>query len=141
MPWTVETDGVLDVELAEHFSSNDDGEFEPEEIERRCTLVARQLRSSDRNTMRRTMLWTEIGARSVLQGVQLEHRICSRKRKGQVDGEQRGARIFSDCHFMSTSERSVPMRALKFSRSRRITAMVLPSRDVAVLGVEFHQIQ
>ena len=46
-------------------------------------------------------------------GAQHQHR----RRKGQVDQEQRGSRIFPDFHFMIANEGSVPMFAVRLSRS------------------------
>ena len=46
-------------------------------------------------------------------------------------------RIFSDFYYMNTAEDSVPMLALKFSRSSRPAATALPAKGVTEYGQKF----
>ena len=60
-----------------------------------------------------------------------------RRRKKDAAGEQEGPRIFSDYFYMSTDEKSMPMLALKFSRSGRVAATALESKGLTEFGVKF----
>ena len=71
-----------------------------------------------------------IGAR----GLGTQHR---RQKKEDADKEKDGPRIFSDYYFMSTDEQSMPMLAVKFSRSKRLAATALPSKGVTEFAVNF----
>ena len=51
--------------------------------------------------------------------------------------EKDGPRIFSDFYYMNTAEDSVPMLALKFSRSGRPAATALPAKGVTGYGQKF----
>lgn len=76
--------------------------------------------------------WCEICVKS--RGLGTQHRRATQK-EAQESAE--GPRIFSDYFFMSTEEDSVPMLALKFSRSKRVAATALPSKGVTELGCKF----
>ena len=117
-----------DVEPAKFFACGDEGEFEElEELKKVKTWVARPLRSNDRNIKRRTTLRTKSGVRSVLRLVAWEHSTGTDKKKGQVDREERGPRVFLDFHFMGTTGGSVPILTLNFLRPRWIAATIFPS--------------
>lgn len=76
--------------------------------------------------------WCEICVQS--RGLGTQHR---RRKRKQAAEDAEGPRIFSDFFFMSTEEDSVPMLALKFSRSKRIAATALPHKGVSDLGCKF----
>ena len=76
--------------------------------------------------------WCEVCIKS--RGLGTQHR---RAKKQEAAESADGPRIFSDSFFMSTQEDSVPMLALKFSRSKRLAATALPRKGVSDLGCKF----
>ncbi|CAE7484287.1 unnamed protein product, partial [Symbiodinium sp. CCMP2456] len=76
--------------------------------------------------------WCEVCVKS--RGLGTQHR---RALKKEATESSEGPRIFSDYFFMSTDEDSVPMLALKFSRSKRIAATALPRKGISELGCKF----
>ena len=76
--------------------------------------------------------WCEVCVKS--RGLGTQHR---RTLKKEAAESSEGPRIFSDYFFMSTDEDSVPMLALKFSRSKRIAATALPRKGISELGCKF----
>ena len=76
--------------------------------------------------------WCEVCVKS--RGLGTQHR---RALKKEAVESSEGPRIFSDFFFMSTDEDSVPMLALKFSRSKRIAATALPRKGISELGCKF----
>ena len=58
------------------------------------------------------------------------------RRKEAIDDEQEGPRIMSDYFYMSDNTESMPMLAMKISRSKRIGATALPFIGVAEFGVK-----
>ena len=61
--------------------------------------------------------WCEICVQS--RGLGTQHK---KKKQTEAIEDAEGPRIFSDYFFMSTDEQSMPMLALKFSRSKRVAA-------------------
>ena len=59
-----------------------------------------------------------------------------RRRRGTIPDEQEGPRIMSDYFYMNDDEQSMPMLALKFSRSKRIAATALPYKGVTEYAVK-----
>ena len=59
-----------------------------------------------------------------------------RRRRGTIPDEQEGPRIMSDYFYMNDDEQSMPMLALKFSRSKRIAATALPYKGLTEYGVK-----
>ncbi|CAE7246360.1 HCN2, partial [Symbiodinium microadriaticum] len=76
--------------------------------------------------------WCEVCVKS--RGVGTQHRRALKKEAAE---SSEGPRIFSDYFFMSNDEDSVPMLALKFSRSKRIAAAALPRKGISELGCKF----
>jgi hypothetical protein len=127
-PWIEEPD-ELDVGEAEM-------EYEePEEVKK-----IREVRAPTDEQRRQHLLenhavyrdWCQVCIASRATGTQ--HR---RAKKQQAEKEQEGARICSDYYFMSTDESSMPMVALKNSRSGRIGATALEQKGVTEFGVKF----
>ena len=59
-----------------------------------------------------------------------------RRRRGVVHDEQEGPRIMSDYFCINDDEQSMPMLAIKFSRSKRIAAIALPFKGLTEYGVK-----
>jgi len=114
-----------------------DSEFEePEELKRLTagrspTREMREQHEIENHAVYRDWCDVCVGAR----GVGTPHR--RKERRKQAEEEREGARIYSDFYFMNEDEQSMPMLAIKFSRSKRIAATALEKKGVTEYGVKF----
>ena len=79
--------------------------------------------------------WCQICVES--RGLGTQHR---KKKQKEAIEDKEGPKTFSDYYFMSTDEQSMPMLALKFSRSKRLAATAIPSKGLTALATKFSRV-
>lgn len=120
---------------AEADSASESEPEEPEEFKkltagRSPTPAQREQHELENHAVYRDWCSICVGSR----GLGTPHR---RKKKEQKKEEQEGPRIYSDFYFMSTEEESMPMLAVKFSRSGRLGATAVERKGVTEFGVKY----
>ena len=113
--------------------SEDDEGSEPEELKRvdACRKPTRkQIEEHEDENHSVFREWCEVCLAS--RGTGAPHR----RRKDAAREEEEGPRIMSDYFFMNDNEQSMPMLAMKFSRSKRIGATALQFKGVTEYGVK-----
>ena len=125
----------MDVDDGDH--DEQDEADQPEELKR--VLAARQPTELERQKhfqMHHAVFRTLVP--SVCQSKrEQEHNTGDRQSRNWPKQEQDGPRIYSDFFYMSEAGVSIPMLAVKFSRSGRIAATALEQKGLTQYGVKF----
>ena len=127
------TDGEL--ELLEY---EDQEDYEPEELRRQKECEApteRQRREHIESNHSTYRDWCDVCIKARATGT--PHAVIKSDLAARREAEREGPRFYSDFYYMSSDETSMPMLALKFSRSGRLSATALPSKGVTEFGVKW----